>query len=74
MRDFLVSNLGATLIGVLFAFKRVDGYAIFPFLLILDGAVQPFPSKSKFLATHQQNETYPNNSNRCITTGGVRLN
>ena len=64
--------MGTILVGMLFAFKRVDGYV--SLFLILEGPFQPFPAKSKFLATHEQNETYTNNSDRCCPTGGVRLN
>jgi hypothetical protein len=44
--------MGTILVGMLFAFKRVDGYV--SLLLILEGPFQPFTAKRKFQATHQQ--------------------
>ena len=41
--------MGAILVGMLFASKRVDGYVTLP--PILEETFQPFPAKSKFLAT-----------------------
>ena len=42
--------MGASLVGVLFAFKRIDDYVTLSLLLILEGVFQPFPAKIKFLA------------------------
>ena len=44
--------MGTILVGMLFAFKRVDGYV--SLFLILEGPFQPLPAKRKFLATRQQ--------------------
>jgi len=44
--------MSTILVGMLFAFKRVDGYV--SLFLILEGPFQPLPAKRKFLATRQQ--------------------
>ena len=64
--------MGTILVGMLFAFKRVDGYV--SLFLILEELFQPFSAKREFLEHTNKNETYTYNSDRCWPIGGVRLN
>lgn len=44
---YLAPNMGVTPIGLLFAFKKVDGYSN------LKKIIQPFSAKRNFLATER---------------------